>query len=114
LRISRFVLKNLLEFCFIITEDKCDWLPRLQSTWLGYTWFLDEGVVRVTTERLDRLIRFLTNTWSFTDQGKFLFKVRWVVSLIGQIISTQIVFGSQERLRTKDLYVCVLTRASWN
>lgn len=34
--------------------------------------------------------------------------------MVGQLISTQVVFGQEVRLRTRYLYFCILNRSSWN
>jgi hypothetical protein len=113
-RISNFVRESLLKFGFLIADEKCDWQPSSLATWLGYTWDMAEGVVRVTSARLDRLLVCLNNILFFTDQGRRLFKARRVAGIVGQVISMHSVFGNQVRLRTRCLYTCVLTRASWN
>ena len=43
-----------------------------------------------------------------------LFKVRFIASIVGQIISTQAVLGDQSRLRTRYIYECILNRVNWN
>ena len=43
-----------------------------------------------------------------------LFKVRFIASIVGQIISTQAVLGDQSRLRTRYTYECILNRVNWN
>ena len=53
----------------------------------------------------------LTSTY---DSGIVYYKVRFLASIVGQIISTQAVFDNQARLRTRFLYDGILSRASWN
>ena len=43
-----------------------------------------------------------------------LLNVRTLASLVGRIISLQFVLGNIVRLRTREMYNCILARASWN
>ena len=43
----------------------------------------------------------------------FLVRVRALASVVGQIISMQVVFGKLVCLRTRALYECIISRASW-
>ena len=42
-----------------------------------------------------------------------LYRAKSVAGIVGQIISMQAVFGSLVRLRTRELYKCIVLRASW-
>ena len=72
------------------------------------------GKVYVTDERIPRLEVAIE---SFLYQMKVsrtgLMKVRLVASVVGQIISLQTVVGKLVCLRTRALYGCILSRASW-
>ncbi|XP_021341945.1 uncharacterized protein LOC110442586 [Mizuhopecten yessoensis] len=113
--VSRYVKQALTDYGFLLAEEKCHWKASRCATWLGYTWSMEVGVVRVTTDRIDRLLYWLSNTMTqVTQRGQVLFSVRYVAALVGRIISMQGVVGSVARLRTRALYTCVLSRASWN
>ena len=43
-----------------------------------------------------------------------LLPVRFLASVVGQIISLQTVLGKCVSMKTRYLYKCILTRASWN
>ena len=43
-----------------------------------------------------------------------LVKVRLLACIVGQIISMQAVLGKNIQLKTRDLYRCIMSRASWN
>lgn len=75
---------------------------------------MKEGIIRITDARIERLLRGIDDILTAWVRGSVLFPVRSVASVIGQIISTQCVFGTLSRLRTRELYACVLTRAGWN
>ena len=46
--------------------------------------------------------------------GENMFHVRVIARLIGQLISMQSAMGPIVRLRSRSLYQCVLSRASWD
>ncbi|XP_069104365.1 LOW QUALITY PROTEIN: uncharacterized protein [Argopecten irradians] len=112
---SQFVQTCLHNTVFLIADDKCQWEPSQDATWLGYTWTMKEGVVRVSIDRVDRLLSLLNHTmFLVSDRGQLLFSARYVASIVGLVISMQSVIGSLVRLRTRELSACLLTRASWN
>ena len=43
-----------------------------------------------------------------------ILNVRVLASLVGRIISLQLVLGNITRLRTREMYKCISTQASWN
>ncbi|VDI73324.1 Hypothetical predicted protein [Mytilus galloprovincialis] len=73
-----------------------------------------EGVIRITEKRIEKLLRILEVFRIQFHYGIRLFRVKFIASLVGQIISMQPVLGDQARLRTRYLYQCILQRASWN
>lgn len=112
---SKYVRQCLNDYGFIIAHDKCQWEASQQVTWLGYTWSMAEGVVRVTRDRLERILSLLSITvYRVCQQGCLLFSARYVAGIVGQLISMQSIVGSLARLRTRALYACLLSRASWN
>ncbi|XP_033732588.1 uncharacterized protein LOC117322003 [Pecten maximus] len=112
---SRYVQQSLADYGFIIAQDKCEWQPTQFVTWLGYTWSMSEGVVRVTNGRVERLLLLLDHTMTrVTQRGQLLFSARYVAGIIGRIISMQTVIGCRARLSTRELYTCLLSRVSWN
>ena len=40
---SEFVKQSLMEFGFLISEEKCQWQPALQISWLGYIFCMKAG-----------------------------------------------------------------------
>lgn len=112
---SAYVLKALVDYGFIIAHEKCQWKPSQYATWLGYTWSMSVGVVRITTDRVDCLLAQLSDTMTrVMEKGHVLFTARYVASIIGRVISMQSVIGPRARLRTREMYKCVLSKASWN
>ena len=47
--------------------------------------------------------------------GKFkTVNVKVLASLVRRLISLQYVFGNVVRMKTRDMYNCIITHASWN
>ncbi|XP_021380210.1 uncharacterized protein LOC110467397 isoform X2 [Mizuhopecten yessoensis] len=81
---SRYVQRVLFGYGFLIADDKCQWQASQCVTWLGYTWSMAEGVVRVTEVRLEGLLGLLRHTMSLVNQrGQMWFTARYVASIIG-------------------------------
>lgn len=68
----------------------------------------------VTPTRVKRLIICVSNVFESYEAGLIWFDVTNIVSVVGQIISMQTVFGSVVRLRTRYLYFCIMNHSSWN
>ncbi|XP_033758108.1 uncharacterized protein LOC117340457 [Pecten maximus] len=112
---SQCVKRCLRDYGFLIADEKCQWEPSQDVTWLGYTWAMIEGVLRVSTDRVDRLVSLLKHTMSLVcSRGQLLFSARYIASIVGLVISMHSVIGSMVRLRTRELSASLLTRASWN
>ena len=58
---SETVRTNLLKFGFVIAEEKCTWIPVQNLVWLGFEWDMKTGKLRVTQERIDRIIKSIEN-----------------------------------------------------
>ena len=108
------VQKVLKSAGFLIAEEKCNWVPSLSVTWLGLVWNMEKGVVYVTEKRVNKLLDTLQVITNKIGQGEIKVTARFLASIIGQIISMQGAIGPVVRLRTRSMYVCLLTRASWN
>jgi hypothetical protein len=73
-----------------------------------------EGSLRITEKTVNKLKASLSDMIQRYQTETVLFGVRFVAGIVGQVISTQEVFGDQARLRTRYSYECVLGRVSWN
>lgn len=114
-KVSIFLKESLLSFGFLIAEDKCCWEPAQVSIWLGYLWNFVTGMLYVTEERIARLEMALDSLmFQLNKDNVHLVPVRFLASVVGQIISLQNSVGKQVRLKTRSLYQCILARASWN
>ena len=113
--ISSKVIQNDLEyFGFSFAHEKCNWIPTHKLEWLCFCWDMAEGSLRITEKRVNKLKASLSDMIQRYQTETVLFGVRFVAGIVGQVISTQEVFGDQVRLRTRYLYECVLGKVSWN
>jgi hypothetical protein len=77
--------------------------------WIGLVWDMKSGKLRISNERVDRLVNVIEEK----HYDKVLYRAKFVAGIVGQIISMQAVFRSLVRLRTRELYKCIVFRASW-
>ena len=112
--VSVEVKKLLVSLGFIFAEDKCNWDPAQCVHWLGYSWDLNAGIVRVSQDRVESIMKNLQFIIGRVQNDSLLFEARFLAKLVGRIISTQAVFGTSTRFYTRYLYQCILDRASWN
>lgn len=68
----------------------------------------------MSNARIQKLKVNIQNILEGYTSGFNWFEVRSIASVVGQIISTQAVFGDTVRLRTRYLYYCILVRSGWN
>ena len=115
LRSSNFVRDTFYEFGFLIAEEKCQWLPIKVVTWLGYVLDFSQSKVFKTEERIAMIEKSIESLMYQLSIGRFnTVKVKVLASLVGRLISLQYVFGNVVRMKTRDMYNCIITRASWN
>ena len=115
LETSRFVRASLIDFGFLLADDKCNWEPAREAVWLGHVLNMSLYKLFITNDRIKRLEIFIDSLlYQVKQSNSGLIKVRAVASAVGQIISLQSVFGKIVRLRTRELYGCILSKASWN
>ena len=112
---SRFTRSALLDFGFLIAEEKCSWLPSRKVTWLGHIFDFDTNRLFITQERIYRLIEAIELALRTIASDRYsLLSVRTLASVVGQIMSLHTVLGNRVRYKTRALYNCISTRASWN
>ena len=105
LQVSKFVRTSLLEFGFLIAENKCVMEPAQVCTWLGYVWNFLEGQICLTDERICRLEASLDSLiFQLRYEKMNLIPARFLACVVGQIISLQNAIGKLVRLRTRFLY----------
>ena len=111
-KISMKVRADLLRLGFLIAEEKSEWEPKQEIEWLGFTWFMKEGVLRVSEKRIQKLL-YSINTILESIKIYRAVNVKQIAGIAGQIISDTQVFGEQTRMRTRYLYQCIQERTSW-
>ena len=112
---SRYIRNSLTDFGFLIAEEKCVWEPSLQAIWLGYFWDMIEAKLYITKERITKLEFSIDSVFRIIANSMMpLVKVRLLACIVGQVISMQAVLGKIVQLKTRDLYRCIMSRASWN
>ena len=112
---SRFVRQSIVEFGFLLADDKCHWEPVREVVWLGHVLNMNDHRLYITEERIKRLENFIDSImYQIRGNSSGISKVRALASAVGQVISLQSVLGKIVRLRTRALYSCILSKASWN
>ena len=111
--LSSFIKQELDSFGFLLAHEKCDWDPKQVTCWLGFEWDFSHGRLKVSADRMNRITTVLHDILIRVDKGQDLFSAKLIASFVGQIISCKSVFGNLVRLKTRFLYFCVETRASW-
>lgn len=112
-RVSCFVWDELQKFGFLLAHEKYQWFPFQNLNWLGLEWYIQNGFVRVSRERISKTMS-LVNDILIKSKRSNMFSVRLFACLTGQIISMKAVFENVVRIMTRFLYFCIETRASWN
>ena len=110
---SREVNDQLQNLGFLIAHDKCQWSPCQKLDWLGYSWDTKNGIIFVKEERIQKLAKYFTYALCQVEKGKILFRVRFLASIVGQLISMHGVISDTVRQSTRFLYDCALGRISW-
>lgn len=112
---SQFVKQTLTEFGFLLAHEKCNWFPSRKVTWLGHMIDMEKNMLFISDERIKRLQAKLDSVLFQIKSDKYnIILVKVLASVTGQIISLQSVIGCKVRLRTRELFKCINTRASWN
>ena len=115
LQSSQYVRQSVQEFGFLLAEEKCQWLPKLQVTWLSYLICMDSGIFFITDDQIKALeFSCKSMLYQLGTQKLKILTARFVASLTGQIISMHAVLGKIIRLRTRELYKCIDSRLSWD
>ena len=112
---SQYVKQTLLDFGFLLAHEKCQWLPARRVTWLGHIIDMEKNLLFISDERIKRLYSKLESILFQIKSDQYnIILVRALASVTGQIISLQSVIGNKVRLRTREMFKCINSRASWN
>lgn len=114
-RSSQFVKQSLIEFGFLLADEKCNWVPVQKVVWLGHLIDMEKNRLFISDERIQRLQTKLNSVLFQIRSDKYnIIHVKVLASATGQIISLQSVIGNKTRLKTRELFNCINARASWN
>ena len=112
---SQYVRQTLLDFGFLLAHEKCNWFPSEKVTWLGHTIDMEKKLLFISDEKIKRLqAKLVSVAFQIKSDRYNLILVRVLESVVGQIILLQSVISTKVRLRTRELFKCINTRASWN
>lgn len=81
--------------------------------WLGFEWDMSNGILKVTQERVSKLSQ-LHSVYLKIQSGRSHFRVKFIASIAGQIISMEAAIGNAVSFNTRYLYQDILSRFSWN
>ncbi|XP_045211850.2 uncharacterized protein LOC123563229 isoform X1 [Mercenaria mercenaria] len=114
-RSSVYVRKTLCEFGFLLADEKCNWQPTSRVVWLGHVIDMSKNLLFITDSRIDNLEVSIDSVLYQIRMDKCnIINVKALASVVGKIISLQNVIGNKVRMRTREMYRCILSRASWN
>lgn len=111
---SKFIRNSLMEFGFLIAEEKCKWEPSLYCQWLGHSLDFSINRIFITEERVKRLEIALESILAQILLDSSTIPVRFLASVVGQIVAMLSVMGKTVCLKTKFLHKCIMARYSWN
>ena len=105
----------MIDLGCLLAENKCIWDPKKEIVWLGHTMNFIQNKLYITEERITRLETTIESIMFQIKTDKLnVVSVRFLASIVGQIISLQNVFGKLVSRMTRYLYKCIISRASWN
>lgn len=98
---------------FLFADDKCNWIPSQNCDWLGLHWNTEKGQVHISNDRIYRLNLCLDTIHGEVQKNVLYFRAKFLAKIVGQIISMKVVFGDIVRMKTRFLYYCISSKASW-
>ena len=112
-KISCEVKQDLISSGFVPKVEKSMLLPCQQVVYLGYFIDIQNGIVKIPQERLEKAKNVISEIeMSVHNLGEV--HVRTVASFVGQIISMAYVLGNIVYIMTKSLSIDILKANSWN
>ena len=111
---TSYIIKKLFQdLGFLFADDKCNWVPIQNCIWLGLEWNTIEGKVCICYDRIHRLKSGLDVIHFEVQKNVLYFHAKFLARIVGQIISMKVVVGDIVRMKTRFLYYCILSKASW-
>ena len=110
---STFIRQSLKEFGFLLSEEKCQWQPSLEVSWLGYFLCMKTGRFFISSERIDRTEASIKDMLCQLEAQQYqIVPAKFAASVVGRIMSAQAVIGKIVRMKTRELYRCIDSRVS--
>ena len=106
---ARDVQAVLQEAGFLLSDDKCHWVPEQKVCWLGHLIDMENGTLKISVPRIESLRVDLSHLVS----SQFA-TAKQLAIVAGKLSSMHHVLGSLGRLRTKYLQFAIESRVSWN
>lgn len=107
---ARAVKKDLASAGFITIDEKSVWVPTQVLNWLGSTWNLVLGTLKIVERRTTKILYTIEQI----IDGGFVVSARNLASFIGQIISTGPVVGNIARIMTRHCVMSTLCVDHWD
>ena len=76
---SARVRKDLIEFGFLIAEEKSDWLPKSTVTWLGHEFDFKNSYISITDTRTNKILKKLNNILVFASENNGYVTARYLL-----------------------------------
>ena len=110
---AKEIRRDLLDFGFLIAEEKSDWQPKSMVQWLGCVFELDIGLISLSDLRLEAVLSRIHDLIKQIDNNSNV-QARNLAKVVGTIQSAGAVFGDLSKLMTKYCHMCIETKWSWN
>jgi hypothetical protein len=107
---TQTIRRDLLQSGFIVNEEKSNWSPSKEITWLGFNLNAQQNTFRVPAEKLTRLKVHIKGNLVYQQQCS----ARKLAKTIGAICSLFHAYGKIVYLMTKYSSLWVAERESWN
>uniref|UniRef100_A0A8W8NDD7 CCHC-type domain-containing protein n=1 Tax=Magallana gigas TaxID=29159 RepID=A0A8W8NDD7_MAGGI len=99
--LSEVIKRDLTELGFIIAGSKSVWFPQQNIVWLGFEWDMSNGILKVTQERVRKLLSCIEEVYLKSQSGCSHFRVKSIASIAGQIISMENAIGNAVSFKTR-------------
>ena len=94
---------------FLLSEDKCQWNPTRIGYWLGHVLDFNVNKLFITEDRTGRMEISIKSMCVQLDKHGQVIPVRYIATIVGQIISLQSTIGKTVSLTIRYLYKCIFS-----
>lgn len=109
MRLGRDIMGDSLLSGFIPNATKCIWAPMQILEFLGVMLDSENGIIYIPDRRLNKVIECISDVKEHRRV-----QVLKLASLIGQLISMNVVIGNVSQIMTRHLSIDVLTAWHWD